>query len=227
MPWCSSNPRAWDETTGCPCPGESGHTNVTLSILLDATDPYGAAQKRSIVNAVWDEVDALAVYDRVKVYTVQQTPATPNFNLCKPGWRLGDPPIVKEWREARFKQFLDDSLEKLQGTRPTSPLIASLGWVASDRERDDSKRRILLVSDLIENSNVLSQYDPGWLDHYERNRSRIHDQCPMLDGTDMDILFPTRPSRSTQNNELVAWWLDYLQACGGRVGSVRKMTGTN
>lgn len=131
-------------------------------------------------------------------------------------------------REARFKKFLDGSLEKLQGgTRPSSPIISSLEWVASDRERDGSRKRILLVSDLIENSDVLSQYDPGWLGHYGRSRKRIHDQCPMLDGVDVDILFPARADRATQDNVLVEWWLDYLRACGGRVQSVRKITGTD
>lgn len=72
--WWIFEPPCVDETTGCPCLLESGHTEVTLSVLLDATDPYGAAQQRSIVDAVWDEVDALAVYDRVKVYTVRQKP---------------------------------------------------------------------------------------------------------------------------------------------------------
>ena len=213
------------ERTGCPC--DAGHTAVTLSILLDATDPYGAAQQRSIVDAVWDEADVLAVYDRIKVYTVQRTPAAPIFNLCKPGRQLRDSPVENRLREVRFKKFLDDALKQIQGTRPSSPIIASLGWVASDRERDGSRKRVLLVSDLIENSDVLSQYDPGWPGRYEGNRKRIHDQCPMLDGIEMDILFPTRPNRAIQNNDLVQWWLDYLHACGGRVASVRKMTGTN
>ena len=216
-----------DERTGCPCPGEARHDAVTLSILLDATDPYGAAQKRSVVDAVWDEVDALAEYDRVKVYSVRQTPEVPDFNRCKPARELGKPSIENDLREALFNEFLDDSLQKLQGTRPSSPIISSLGWVASDRERDGSARRVLLVSDLIENSDVLSQYDPGWLDDYERNRERIHDQCPMLDETDVDILFPTRPSQPAQDNVLVKWWLDYFRACGGRVQSVRKITGTD
>ena len=214
-----------DEVTGCPI--EAGHTAVTLSILLDATDPYGAAQQQSVINTIWDRVDALAVYDRIKVYTVHESPNAPVFFLCKPGRQLMHSPIEIQLREARFKKFLDDSLQELQGTRPSSPIISSLGWVASDRDRDGSRKRILLVSDLIENSDVLRQYDPGWRRHYQRNRKRIHDQCPMLDGMDVDILFPTRASRATQDNDLVQWWLDYLHACGGRVESVRKMTGTD
>ena len=211
--------------TGCPI--EKEHTAVTLSILLDATDNYGTTQQRSIVNRVWDRVDSLQVYDRIKIYTVEPAAQPAIFHLCKPKKELQDSPAHRLLKDVRFKTFLDNALNKLQGTSDESPIIASLGWVAADRERDDSSPYILLVSDLIEHSDTLSQYNPDWPAVYRANLRRIHDQCPMLDGIQIDILMPTRPERSTQDDALVLWWGKYLGACGGYVNTITKITGIN
>ncbi len=209
------------------CPREKGHTAVTLSIVLDATENYGETQQRSIVNTVWDSVEALEVYDRIKIYTVESTAQPPIFHLCKPGKELQDSPAHRLLKDVRFKKYLNDALEKLQGTSDESPIIASLGWVAADRERDGSSQHILLVSDLIENFDGFSQYSPSWPAVYKANRKRIHDQCPMLNGVQINILWPTRPDQSTQDNTLVSWWDEYLGACGGYVNSINKITGVN
>lgn len=209
------------------CPVEPGHTQVSLSIALDATDIYGPAQRLSIVNSVWDSVNALEVYDRIKIYTIEPGEQIPLLDLCKPGQNLQDSPIEQQLQEVRFKRFIDNALEQLQGSRPNSPILEALGWIAADHARDGSDRRILLVSDLIENSEIISHYDPNWPLVYEANRARIHSQCPNLDNIRLDILFPTRPDRATQNNDLVTWWLDYLAACGGYVNSVARITGIN
>lgn len=214
-----------DPTTGCPV--GRGHTAVTLTVLLDATDPFGAAQQRAIINRIWDEVDALAVYDRIRVFAVSPGPSAPSFNLCKPGRQLQDSPVERRLREAQFKEFLDGGLREVQRTAPSSPIIASLGWVAVNRERDESAMRILLVSDLMENSEVISHYDEEWPSFYARNRERIHDQCPMLEGIQIDVLLATRPLEATQGNVLIEWWIEYLSACGGVVGLVQKITGVN
>jgi len=79
---------------------------------------------------------------------------------------------------------------------------------------------------LIEHSDVISQYDPDWPSLYERDRARIHGQCPNVDGIQIDIIFPTRSNRATRDNERVAWWMNYLEACGGYMNSVTRITGT-
>ena len=207
------------------CPREPGYTKVSLSILLDATDTYGAGQRLSLINRVWDEVDALDVYDRVKIYQVEKGKQTPLQNLCKPARSLQDTPIQQQFREVRFKDLIGKALQRLEGERAISPIIESLGWVAADRERDGSERRILLVSDLLEHSDVISHYSPDWRRNYERNRQRIHGQCPNLENTHLDLLIAARPTQPNQNNDLVEWWLEYLESCGGYVNSVTRFTG--
>ena len=209
------------------CPIDPGYTQVSLSIALDATDVYGAAQRLSITNSIWDYVEVLDVFDRIKIYKIEPGEQTPLLNLCKPGSNMQDSPVEQQMREFQFKQFVNNALEELQGTRPSSPIIESLGWVAADHERDGSDRHILLVSDLIEYSDIISHYEPGWPEIYEANRLRIHNQCPNLDNILIDILFPSRPDRATQGNDLVTWWLDFLQSCGGEVNSITRITGTN
>lgn len=207
------------------CPQEPGHTKVSLSILLDSTDTYGAGQKLSLINRIWDEVDKLDVYDRVKVYQVEHGEQTPLLNLCKPGRNFQDAPIHQRLQEVRFKELTDKALRQMEGERATSPIIESLGWVAANRERDDSDRRILLVSDLLEYSDVISHYSPDWRPKNERGRQRIHGHCPNLENTQLNILFAVRPDQPNQNNDLVEWWLHYLESCGGSVNRVIRVTG--
>ena len=207
------------------CPYESGYTKVSLSILLDSTDNYGAGQRLSLINRVWDEVDALDVYDRVKIYQVERGEQAPLQNLCKPARSLQDTPIQQQFQEARFKERIGKALRHLEGERAISPIIESLGWVAADRERDGSERRILVVSDLLEYSDVISHYNPDWRRNYERDHQRIHGQCPNLENARLDLLVPARPAEPNQNNDLVEWWLAYLESCGGYVNSVTRVTG--
>ena len=207
------------------CPREAGYTRVSLSILLDSTDTYGAGQRLSLINRVWDEVDALDVYDRVKIYMVEGGEQVPLQHLCKPARSLQDTPIQQQFKEMRFKELIGKALQRLEGERAASPIIESLGWVAADRERDGSERRILLVSDLLEYSDVISHYSPHWRLEYEGSRQRVHGQCPNLDNARLDLLVPARPKQPTQNNDLVNWWLDYLDSCGGYVNSVTRVTG--
>lgn len=209
------------------CPREPGYTQVSLSVLLDSTDNYGAGQRLALINRVWDAVDTLDEYDRVKVYLVEQGQQTPLQNLCKPGRNsMQDSPIVQQFQEARFKEFVNGALQQLQGERAISPIIESLGWVAADQERDNSEHRILLVSDLLEYSDVISHYDSNWQSEYEASRTRILNQCPNLDNAQLDLIVPTRPNEPNQNNNLVTWWLEYLVECGGTVNSVSRVTGT-
>ena len=214
---------AVDSATACP--QEPGHTNVTLSILLDSTDTYGAGQRLSLINGVWDEVDDLDVYDRVKIYQVERGEQAPLQNLCKPAPSLQNTPMQQRFQEARFKELIDEALRSLDGERAISPIIESLGWVAANRERDGSERRILLVSDLMEYSDVISHYNSDWRRNYERNRQRIHGQCPNLENARLDLLIAARPAEPNQDNDLVEWWLEYLESCGGYVNSVTRVTG--
>ena len=207
------------------CPQEPGHTKVSLSILLDSTDTYGAGQRLSLINRVWDDVDALDAYDRVKIYQVERGEQAPLQNLCKPARSVQDSPIHQQFQEVRFKDRIGKALQRLEGERAISPIIESLGWVAADRERDDSERRILVVSDLLEHSDVISHYSPDWRRNYERNRQRIHGQCPNLEDVRLDLLIPVRPAEPNQNNDLVEWWLEYLESCKGYVNSVARITG--
>ena len=209
------------------CPIEPGYTQVSLSIALDATDVYGPAQRREIVNKIWDYVYKMAVHDRIKMYTVVHGEQTPLLDLCKPGPSLKNSPAERKLRELEFKDFIEDALDALQGTQSSSPIIESIGWIAADYSRDDSTQRIVLVSDLIEHSDVISHYNPSWIEQYERNRSRILDQCPNLEGIHIDILVPTRSGVPTQNNDLYMWWSEYLTSCGGFVESITKITGIN
>lgn len=212
-----------DSTTSCP--REPGYTKVSLTILLDATDTYGPGQRLSLINRVWDEVDALDVYDRVKIYMVEGGKQVPLQNLCKPGRSMQDSPMQQQFQEVRFKELIGKALQRLEGERAVSPIVESLGWVAADRERDGSERRILLVSDLLEYSDVISHYSPDWRQYYERNRQRIHGQCPNLENERLHLLIPIRPEQPNQNNDLVEWWLEYLASCGGYVNSVARVTG--
>ena len=211
------------------CPRDSQHIGTSMSILLDATDPYAVSQVKQVANIIFDRVDSLDPYDRVKIYMVGDTSKEqwrrPVFHRCIPDPESSEMPIFKRLQKVTFTTFLEDALSKIQGSENQSPIIESLGWMAADFERDPSTKIVVLVSDLIENSEVVSMYSSGWLKEAESNSRRISSKQPMLREIDVELVILARPAIETQNETLLEWWIKFLGQSGGFVTESRTVSG--
>ena len=217
---------ATDRVTGCALQPQD--TGSALTILLDSTEPYSAVQLKLITNRIVAAVQGLKPLDRVRIYTVGDSTTqllTPNFDFCKPDPDANESPIIARFNVAKFTFMLEESLRELQGSRSNSPIISSLGAVAADLSGEYSDSRIILVSDLIENSDIISMYPSDWLETAEREKRNIAARRPMLSGILVEILFIPRPNRPQQDAALRDWWWALLEESGGRVARFTPISG--
>ena len=145
---------------------------------------------------------------------------------CKPNPKSTAQPTQKRLQSKRFKFYIQEELRDLKTeTRPASPIIESLAYVASDFERDNSQRMIVLVSDLMEHSSVISMYSDTWLDELNNQSEKSAKLRPMLKGIDMTVLFMTRAEQTNQTVELLSWWRKYLKDSKAFVERILPITG--
>lgn len=197
-----------------------------LSILIDATEPFKSTQLENVSSIVENKVAGLAPYDRVRIFTITQSfgrSLKPVFDLCKPDPDSVDSPIKKRFESLRFKREIENQLRNNSGIQPLSPIIFSLGSVASQFDSEQANREIVLISDLIQNSELLSMYSADW--ERRAGSEAVNKSRPMLKGIDIELLWLMRPNEDRQTKAVREWWIDYIRGSGGFVSSITPITG--
>lgn len=154
-----------DQETLCPKTGPVGHT----LILVDKSDPWSEVQAKRLKALVKQVGDELPTDRMLSIYVFNDVfePGFPSLvSLCNPGKTaselIGNPrrEYVK-WVE-KFGRPLDEALTVLTqpGKGNQSPIVEAIGDVASRRENrvPTGDRKILLVSDMLQNSNQFTMF---------------------------------------------------------------------
>lgn len=154
-----------DQETLCPKTGPVGHT----LILVDKSDPWSEVQAKRLKALVKQVGDELPTDRMLSIYVFNDVfePGFPSLvSLCNPGKTaselIGNPrrEYVK-WVE-KFGRQLDEALTVLTqpGKGNQSPIVEAIGDVASRRENrvPTGDRKILLVSDMLQNSNQFTMF---------------------------------------------------------------------
>lgn len=154
-----------DQETLCPKTGPVGHT----LILVDKSDPWSDVQAKRLKALVKQVGDELPTDRMLSIYVFNDVfePGFPSLvSLCNPGKTaselIGNPrrEYVK-WVE-KFGRPLDEALTALTqpGKGNQSPIVEAIGDVASRRENrvPTGDRKILLVSDMLQNSNQFTMF---------------------------------------------------------------------
>jgi hypothetical protein len=153
--------KRYDPETLCP----NGCDYPAVRILVDKTDPWDAHGSGRLEKIIRNIKNELAVSERLSISVLDQSGSdvpTPVFDMCNPG--RGDqanslyknPRKIHEKFEAKFDQPLERMLADLlkPGTAPRSPLIEAIQNFPAAGPRD----RLVLVSDLMQNSELFSFY---------------------------------------------------------------------
>ena len=186
--------RTIDEQTLCPLDGPDGLTVV----MIDRTDPLSVIQQKDLERHLAQLKTSLPKRTAVEVYSIgaeQKELLTPEGSrLCNPGRSTdfsgisGNPRLAeKRWSE-RFSQPLDALFRRMvqSGNFPRSPImeaIQSVGITAFGQLPERSSyRRLVIASDMLQNSPVLSQYREvlsfmqfKTRDSYRRVRTELRD----------------------------------------------------
>ena len=213
--------RETDPETLCPLDGDYPRT----AILIDATNPLSETQGKAIREEIEDLRDRLAQYEWVGIFILSEDNLVlpvPDFAKCNPGSTpnpLYENPeeVIKRFEE-EFRKPIDAVIARLLNTTPpsdTSPILEMIRAVALDRDyRTTQPRRMIVVSDLLQNVPQYSHYRDGndfqtWRDgHY----AQTFLQQSLL-GVEVEILYLKRvESRRLQTRAHVMFWEDYFDA---------------
>jgi hypothetical protein len=228
--------QALDKETLCPAKPSA----VTV-LLVDVTDPMTTAQKQDFRNQLNRLRNAVPRYGKLIVTKVDSSSAEllqPVIVRCNPGtaadvsaWN-GDPKTVQKAHDSGFIADLDEAFESLSRARPSdrSPIFESVQSVAltelASPEVSDLPRKLVLVSDLLQNTDAVSFY--GGLPSPEAliGSAPFRRVRTDLGGVDVEIWMLERlDAARTQPRTLIDLWDAAINAQGGSVVRAYNVSG--
>jgi hypothetical protein len=137
-----------------------------LKLMIDKTDPWSVQDRGRLATLIRRIKDGLAEGERLSIYILDETgtySSSPVFDMCNPGRGAQanalyeNPRLVQERFEASFVAPLEGMLDELlrPGTAPQSPLLETFAGLKSSSAR---KERLVVVSDMLQNSDSISFY---------------------------------------------------------------------
>lgn len=137
----------------------------TLKLLIDKTDPWTSQDKEKLAALIRRTRTRLAENERFTIFVLDETGTyspSPVFDMCNPG--RGDqasniyenPRMVQQRFEEKFEAPLDSILTELlrPGVAPQSPLLEAIVALKGS----ENKERLVIVSDMMQNSEAISFY---------------------------------------------------------------------
>jgi len=226
-------PEEYDPDTLCL----AGDTPPHVGIVIDKTDLYSPEQAARIEALVLENRDRLQISERMTLFELDargELVNTDEFSLCNPG--RGDqinplyrnPQRVEARYQALFEGPLQAALSDLVEPKesPSSPIIESLARLAVTENFDPETpgRRIVLVSDMLQNSQLFTVYG--------RNRGALESRLPdprdvaaaiedevgdALAGVTIEVyLIPRRNWEREQETVIRAYWSEVFRQLGVR-----------
>ncbi len=141
-----------------------GQNDPVLKVLIDKTDPWNMHGQQRLAKLIKNLKSRLAQHERLSLYILDETGTyspSPVFDMCNPG--RGDqanelyenPRRIQQKFEEQFSAPLDLVLESLllPGTASKSPILETIKGL-----RENDKERLIVVSDIMQNSTLASFY---------------------------------------------------------------------
>ena len=224
-------PPAYDEDTLCIV---SDVLPPHTAIILDKTDEYSEQQARLIASVIRQTKNRLASGERLTIFELDargQFDPRGRFSLCNPGRGSQVNPLFRNPRliEERYAELFEAPLESVLDDlvtpkeAPSSPILEALARLAQTEYFSDDVdgRSIVLVSDMLQNSDVFSAYGGGGSipDAMPDSRTVADDIVNRfgdgLRGTELEIRLISRERYSDmQRVPLKAYWNDIFEELG-------------
>ena len=237
--WLRPDPVERDPDTLCRSDGPSSIT----AILLDSTDSFGATTKQDLSNGMWDCLGESEENHEISIFavdSVREKTLDPIIRVCNPG----DPDeanlliqskeiIERKWNQ-QFRQPLEEKLDSLLTAQeaPSSPIMESVQSVSITHfgaaRRDTIPRRLIIVSDLLQNSDEISFYrEAPDFNRFQRT-PEARWLNPDLRNVDIEIwLIQRRHPKQGDGGALLKFFKSWLEEHGGRVVRVLRTSGIN
>ncbi len=224
LAWFSRTP-ALDPETGCP----RGQIvpEVHTVVLVDQTDALSPRQIDYARSLILLEYQRLPVGARLTVRPIDADPdsVARDFSRCRVrrGNEVAGVATNPDMVEAEFRRSVGDALNtyledlETQATAESSPIVETVETVAESRDfgANVEERRLILISDMAQNSDRLDQYaTPG---DYPLEAAR-----PLLPrnfrDVDVRIHYLRRPALAElQGSSHERFWRGWFTAAGAKV----------
>ena len=176
--YLSASADQYDQETLCRMDGKYR----TVKVLVDKTDPWNGQEKERLAALIRRIKGQLAENERLAIHVLDETgtySTAPVFDLCNPGRKdqanslYENPRKVQKRFEDRFQTPLDNVLADLlrPGVAPQSPILESL---IALKGVSGQQERLILVSDMMQNSDALTFYRKDGLD---QSRQAVGQGC--------------------------------------------------
>ena len=228
-----------DPQTLCRSEGPSAIT----AILLDRTDSFMPTTKSDLETRIWNLLDEIEENHEISLFAVDPEHGgnlDPIIKVCSPG----DPKNVdhltqseaimrRNWQQ-KFRTPLEEELRKLLTNKEaeSSPIMESVQSVAithfQSTKRRDLPRRLIVVSDLLQNSGAISFYknEPDF--RRFRSSPQARGLNPDLRGVEIELWLIQRKQRQQGDGAAVLqFFRSWLAEHGGRVRTSVRTSGIN
>lgn len=215
-----------DELTNCPLEG----ADSISAIYIDTTDSLSRNQSLFINRTLTQRISESAKYDKFVIYFLTENPEelVSKLEICNPGdgkdasvLTSNKRQIEQRW-QTEFMSKLANIFANLR-TAPEasqSPIVEGLKYVSTDAFAgfNASSKEILLVSDLLEHSSLVSHYDSNYKIEDEYFKRNLDNSLPYLDNVGVEVFYVVRPeSRSLQTNKHILFWEKLISRSGGYI----------
>ncbi len=221
------------------CPTDQAPPSLQV-ILLDASDPLGAAQRLAVANELTRLRRSLPRLARVEVYAIEPGSGLlePRAALCNPGdgsnmsqWYQNPELARRRWRaafETPLAHLVDSRLA--HGAAPVSPIYEAIQAIAvrsfGQPRFDGVPKRLFVVSDLM-------QHVPGRQSHYQGvpDFDRFSETAYFrrvradLTGVEVRLIYLARATSRIQGGEHIRFWQRYFARQGAVVSEVLNVYG--
>jgi hypothetical protein len=170
----------YDPMTLCPFGGDYS----VVRILIDKTDPWDKPKSNRLEKIIREIKDNLTLSERMAISVLDESGSevpTPVFDMCNPGRGDQANPLYQNPHRMhqKFEEQFDLPLEEMladilkPGTAPRSPILEAIMNFPDDGNDD----RLVIVSDLMQNTKRLSFYRDDLTSIQEDDEYKTHMQA--------------------------------------------------
>ena len=215
------------------CPTEQTYAHTL--VLIDDTETLSLGQIAAVQRYMKEIPNNLETKEKLSLHMLYES-AEGNlasiFSLCNPKIKEGKcnelyqncDKIKKEY-EQEFSGVLEENLQRLYGIgeNPTSPImevIYKLSSLPDFGSGYDDKMRLIIFSDMMQNSDRYSHYKNIDFGQCSGN-SYCQGAIPSLRNAEVIIYYIERPKfQAIQGREHIYFWEQYFRAGGARITRV-------
>lgn len=221
------------------CRTDDGTYSVT-AILIDATDPFTARQREQILNSILTIANRLNQYDQIAIYSLKaqkDVVLSPELVICKPLDPKDFNALTQNAKKIQ-KEFNEKFLNKLSAilssavdgkTADTSPILEALSDISArtfQKAPNASRKRLIVVSDLIQNSSGISHYRLIPTMAQFKDLPNAHSLLPRLNGVEVCFGYLDRPTANrVQNRAHTDFWVGIVELANGSISPCPPLTG--